>query len=345
MPDATRPMTIAGRLAIVFTVVGGAVLQAGVSLTKSIRERGVSIESRSLRVPPFRIESKGGAWEVSGLPPPSRASNIAVVDTCVLDPELGKLSVTLTEAADSATVSVWFAAENRERLTPFLIRIERGGDSILGWDVKTAFGAERPTGPNKTRVALWACSHADSIEDVQLLARVADHFWHNQELDSPPGSYNRLVKINLRLLEIVPHETALYGTTAWLLWSKWVSWKQDPKSMPDGKTKLDEALALLARGDKANPGDATFLLEAGTVLMPVVKHHRPDLAPTVDDYLRRAAEAATAGKIAVRARRTYAGFLFSREQYATARSWYRKLLEVAPNNEVARRRLRELRER
>jgi len=320
----------------------------GQELEAALRQTGATIESKTFGLKPVRLVFREGAWRVVEFEPPLRVTVVAVRGSSDLDPALAEVRLRFVDGAETTEVTLWLAPEAgapTNNPVPFLLGLGPEGVRNLTWDVQMTTDDSPSRTPDKDRVALWVHRHAARLKDPEFLMAVSDHFWHNQELDDPPGSYNRLVDLNLRALELAPHAVSLYGTTAWLLWSKWVSWQQDPKSMPGGKTKLDEALALLTRGDRANPGNAEFLCEAGSVLLPVIRYHRPDLAAVAEGYLRRAAETAQGGKIAVKAWRTYAGLLFRGGRYEEAARWYRKLLEAAPESEVARRRLRQISER
>ncbi len=313
---------------------------------EALRRTGATIESDTFDLKPFRIVFLDGAWQALDLEPPRRGTVAAVRSSSDLDPALTEVRLHFEDGARTAAVTLWLApgtGASAGTPLPFLLGLDGKGARKLTWDVRMTTGNGPPQTPDKDRVALWVHRHAARIDDPEFLVTVSDYFWHNQELDRPPGSYSRLVDLNLRALELAPHAVSVYGTTAWLLWSNWVSWKQDPQSIPGGGTKLDEALALLARGDRANPGNAEFLYEAGTVLLPLVQYHRPDLAPLAGSYLRRAAEAARGrGAIALKAWRAYAGHLYRHGRYEQAARWYRKLLRQFPETEVAERRLREM---
>jgi len=327
-----------GCVTVVWIMLAGLLLSAAPPSPGPFLRGGFTLESKSLGMAPLRIEYRNGSWQATRVPPSLRVTAVEAAASGSPDPDLSEVRICLKDEGRPAVLSVLLSPDREGRPSPFLLRLTRDGSCTYEWNFIMTCG-NVPREPDRARVASWVCEHVDSLDDSAFLMQVSDYFWHHQDQDSPPGSYNRVIRINLRILELEPDAAGLCGTTAWLLWSKWVSWKLQPESMPDGATALDRALALLARGVQAHPQDPRFLLEAGTVLMPLVRRHRPDLAPLMENYLRQAAEAARSGRIAVRAWRTYAGILLQQRRYSEAARWYRRVLEIDPGNEIARRQL------
>ena len=338
------PILVAG----ICLLCGSELTAGGVPLTAAVQASGVTLESKRLDIAALRIVHERGAWTARHVPPETRILDITIRNESSLSPTLGEIRMTLIEGEQRGTLTLWVTEtsdQGEEHLAPFLLRVESEDVAGVIWDIGLRFGSGPMRYPDKDRATLWIYRNAAHIDDTALLVAAAENVWHNPDLDDPPGSFNRIIDLNKRLLDIDPHAVDTYGTTAWLLWSKWVTWTQDPASMPDGATKVDEALALLARGDKANPGNAHYLFEAGSVLIPLVQYHRQDLRPVLEDYLRRAAKGATSPpSFVVKARRTYASHLFMVGEVAKARYWYRRVLDVDPDNEVATRRLRRIAE-
>lgn len=291
------------------------------------------------------IMRDGDTWRIREVLPPVTVTAITTTETSDLDPDLARMHIAFSENHEEGILRIWFDKPTERGGLPKPFFAELKGETILvqDWDVSMRQGSAEPIQPDRDQVALWVYEHGDRMQDVSFVAVVADHIWHHQHLDSPPGSFNRIIDLNRRIIELRPHHADTYSTTAWLLWSKWVTWSMHPERMPDGETKLDEALELLEAGEKQNPRSADFLFQAGTVLMPVARHHKPELTERVESYLRRAAETAGDGPLAVATRRTLAAHYFRHNQPALAQRWYRKLLEADPDNTVAKQRLEELR--
>ncbi|MBN2449632.1 MAG: hypothetical protein JXR77_04545 [Lentisphaeria bacterium] len=343
--------TISGRRWWVLGVALAAWLAAGRGLAAEgpalrwLRSQPVTVRPEGLGLDPFTVSRRGESWEAVPEDKDLTLSEVRFEETSSLDPALAELALRAVDAEATATIRLWLAVggeKGRESVSPFFAEMRMGGDIRQSWDVRLAATGAPDLEPDRDRVSLWAYEHRQVLSDPEFVATIADHFWHHQGLDRPPGSYNRLIDMNLRIIELAPREADAYSTTAWLLWSKWVSWKTDPERMPDGEGKVEKALALLAQGEKLNGNAPDYLYQAGTVLTPLMRFHRPDLHDTVRDYLLRAATAAGDGPLAVRTRRALAAHFFLRQEYDQATLWYRRLLEVDPENEVATRRLREI---
>lgn len=204
------------------------------------------------------------------------------------------------------------------------------------------------TGVDLTRTVAWCLTHQDEIVDPDVAVALGEHLWHHQDEDSPPGSYNGIIAFAYRQVELDPQAVRAYTDTAWLLWSKWVSWKQDPERMPDGEHRVEEALALVRRGSEANPDSARYHYDAGMTLMPLARSHLPDLYPVVNRYLERAEALTDDLKRRGLIRRQLGHNYRLMGETDAAAQWYRRALELDPDNGPARdclKRLLETKER
>ena len=280
------------------------------------------------------------------------------------DPRWAGLAVISAErvgdaASPGGIVSVWLDArmlEGKLVLTPVLAEqklmatvvggaLQPAQQTLAVEMVCSVGGVALPAVPADSALALrWVLADLKQATDPALLMLLSDYLWHHGDLDTPPGSFNTIIRLHYRVVELDPQATPVYTTTAWLLWSKWVSWKMDPLKMPDGKSKVKEALKLLKRGEKANPGNAEYLCDSGTTMMSLARFHRADLYPFVFDQLKKADQNATAEqtKLKVRVRLTIAHNYRHLKQWDDAATWYRAVLELDPQNEVATRCLKQV---
>ncbi|MBT3374161.1 MAG: tetratricopeptide repeat protein [Lentisphaerae bacterium] len=193
-----------------------------------------------------------------------------------------------------------------------------------------------------TQTTAWCLEHLDELRDPELAAVLGEHLWHHQNEDSPPGSYNGIIALAYRQVELDPQVVRAYTDTAWLLWSKWVSWKQDPEGMPDGEDGVTRALALLRRGAEANPDSARYHYDAGMTLMPLARSHLPDLYPTVNRHLERAVDLSDDLRLRILAGRQLGHNFRLAGDVDSAERWYRRVLELDPDNIPAKDCLRRL---
>jgi len=124
--------------------------------------------------------------------------------------------------------------------------------------------------------------------DTGLMLECSHFYWHNQMLDSPPASYNNMIKIGYRYLELVPKDEEEYLNTTWLLWSRWVTFKQFKEKNPDandeilkknfpfGHNGLALALELLKSGQRITK-TASFYYSSAEAMWPVARFHDPSL--------------------------------------------------------------------
>ncbi|MFP4176128.1 MAG: tetratricopeptide repeat protein [Candidatus Brocadiia bacterium] len=185
----------------------------------------------------------------------------------------------------------------------------------------------------------WGLNNRDELVSSAVIDVISDYLWHNQGLDSPPGSYNGILKLLDRRIELDPMNNSQYCDAAWLWWSKWVRWKDNPEEMPDGEEGVEKALKLLKKGRAANPKDPEYYFEAAMTINPLARFHVSEQYDFVEAFLLRAEELVSEenDEMLVRVRKSIAHMYRLREMPERAIQWYRKVLEVDPENEVANR--------
>ena len=330
---------------------------------------GTVVPARGPR--PATVGLSGQAFELRSESLPVRAARLAfdsgdVAVLSVVSEPPGDWSFSLTPAAGAAepltiTATATTAAVAYElryllaladgdgsvvrRLTPLLVMATAtGAEATSDREVvqTTDFCLVRGRGGERVeadmdRATLWALAHLEELVDPGLISQLSEHLWHNQMLEKQVGSYNGIIAFGCRQLELEPHNIDAYTTTAWLLWSKWVSWRNSPERMPDGEHRLDEAVALLQRGRRLNPDSARYHYEAGITIMPVARFHQRELYALVTDLLKNADQLATDTKLKIRARLSLGHCFRHWDRDAEALAWYRKVLELDAGNEVATR--------
>lgn len=182
----------------------------------------------------------------------------------------------------------------------------------------------------------------DRVTDQDQLARCTDFYWHNAGYENPPGSFNNVIRIGYRIIALDPQATSTYTGIAWLLWSKWVTWKKNPENMPDGETKADESIALLMRGRKANPTNAEYHLDAAQTIEPFARHHQPARNAFVLESYALADRYAQVDSIKIRARLSTGHVLRRLGEKEKALRSYEAVLVLDPQNRVALRCIEEL---
>ncbi|MEO5667689.1 MAG: tetratricopeptide repeat protein [Bdellovibrionota bacterium] len=185
--------------------------------------------------------------------------------------------------------------------------------------------------------------NVERVRDKGVLLGCMDFYFSNQDLDPQPGSFNAVVRLGYRVLELDPSEVETYGNVSWLLWSKWVSWKEDPARMPDGQNKLAEAVALLDRGETFNSQSVEYFIEAANTLWPVAEYHDASLYARVIRWYRSANEGlATSDPRKIRTLLNLGHIHRKLGLKPDARRYYEAVLEIDPDNAVALRSLKSL---
>ncbi len=109
-------------------------------------------------------------------------------------------------------------------------------------------------------------SNLSREKNLDKLNECTDFYWHNGDGDGLPGMWNKVIKINYRILELDPEDGDTYTTTAWLLWSNYAAWTKRPSEIPNGEKKADEAIALLRKGRFNLSRDYNYHVVSGRVL-------------------------------------------------------------------------------
>lgn len=125
------------------------------------------------------------------------------------------------------------------------------------------------------------------------------------------------------MLEIEPEQEELYGSLAWLLWSKWATWHQSPGAMPDGEGKDLEAIKLLEAGGGVLASSASYWLSAEQVICP--------LANQLGDRAQQ-----------IRARLDLGHATRNPGKLVEARAWYNPVIELELSNPLALKELEKL---
>ncbi len=177
--------------------------------------------------------------------------------------------------------------------------------------------------------------------DVDLLYTCANFYWHHPQFDRTPA-YAKEIKIYRRLLEVDPSNIDNYSLLSWFLWSDWVTWKKDPKKMPGGKNLAAEAVKVLENGAKVHPKDGDYYYKAAQIIEPLARHYLPeDYAFVIKNYLL-ADQFANRAYLKTQSRLFIACIYRDQKKPKQAVAWYRKVLEVDPQNRDALLNLKEL---
>lgn len=179
--------------------------------------------------------------------------------------------------------------------------------------------------------------------DTDLLRECMGFYLDNQQFDNPEGSYNKAIRLGYQIVNIDRQDIDTYTTMAWLLWSKWVCWTKKPNRMPDGEGKADEAIELLNWGKQWNPKSARFYIESADTIWPLAKHYRTDLYGFLIENYRKAENLTGANDLLKVRVRLNLGHIYRQIGIKeSAIYWYKKAMEIAPNNEIADRYLAQL---
>ncbi|MAX27744.1 MAG: hypothetical protein CMJ19_24890 [Phycisphaeraceae bacterium] len=193
-------------------------------------------------------------------------------------------------------------------------------------------------------IGTWVKSDLKNCIDVELMCQLNEFYWHHGHLDNPPGSFDSIINISYRVLELEPDTASIYADTAWLLWSRWVTWKQEPEKMPIGENDDKTAIALLLRGRKACPDNASYHFDAAMTVWGLARHHKPEYWGFILDSLKLARKTVKPDNqwLNVRIRTTLGHVYRQLEQFDDARKAYQSVLEVDPENDIAKRLLKEM---
>lgn len=172
--------------------------------------------------------------------------------------------------------------------------------------------------------------------DTGLLKECMGFYIDNQQFDSPQGSYNKAIRIGYRIVTIDHKDIDTYTTIAWLLWSKWVSWTKNPNRMPDGEGKADQAVELLNWGKQWNRKSERFYKESADTIWPLAKYYRTDLYEfVIENYRKADLLAGENDLVRVRVRLNLGHAYRQIHEKQNAIYWYKRVLELAPANDIA----------
>lgn len=199
--------------------------------------------------------------------------------------------------------------------------------------------ADEGSGPEPDCLAVLAS--VQSQTDLQTLEYCADDFWHHPEKEPQPGSFNAILTLGYRMLEIEPIQEDLYGSMAWLLWSKWVTWHHSAGDMPDGEGRDLEALALIERGGRIFPDSASYWSNAVGVILPLARRYQHHLFPLIIDWALKVDRLGDVEQ-QIRARLNIGLIYLQMKQFADAKVWLKRVLELDPAHPIALRELKKL---
>lgn len=190
----------------------------------------------------------------------------------------------------------------------------------------------------------WVKSHLDTCIDIELMSQLTEWYWHHGQADIPPGSFDSIIKISYRLVQLEPQSPQVYCNAAWLLWSRWVSWTQDKEKMPVGENDDQTAIAFLLKGRKACMDDASYHYEAAMTVWGLARHHKPEYWDFILDSLKLAEKSVKPDNtwLHTRIRLTLGHVYRQLKDTDNALKAYRSVLEIDPKNEVANRIIDEL---
>jgi len=182
----------------------------------------------------------------------------------------------------------------------------------------------------------------EDSEDVELMARCMDFYWHHQLLDWPPMSYSNVIELSRRYVQLESDDVEVYVDAAWLLWSRWVTWKIHPARMPIGEAGDKAAQQLLLEGREKNMANGQYHYEAAKAMWPVAKYHDSTYYSFVIDSLKLAEKYPESDKAHAATCKLLGHTYRAMKDLKAAANWYEKGLESAPDDEVLTRMLREV---
>lgn len=192
------------------------------------------------------------------------------------------------------------------------------------------------------RAAAWVLNHLDAVYDADILNACTDYYFHSPGDEHDTSGYSRSVACTNRMIVLDPQAIDLYTTNAWLLWSNWVTWKQDPQQVTEGPAKLKQAIRLIRQGRAANPDSAAYHYDAANTMTPLALHHLPDLMDWVIQYYHHAEALAKDKALRTQICKVLGHRYRIQGKTTEAMRWYRITLELDPENEVAQRYLKQL---
>ncbi len=184
-----------------------------------------------------------------------------------------------------------------------------------------------------------AIDDLNRLADARTIDQLVDFLWHHQRLDDPPGSYNHVIALQKRAIEIDPGYRQQYFDTAWLLYSQWVMWNNNPEKTPSMESKINEAIEVLEKGSEEFGKSAEYHYIAALTIDPQGWYNIPGVNEFAENMLMKADQLAgeEEQKLKIRVRLMLGVSFRRREMEEEAEKWFRRILELDPENEAARR--------
>lgn len=176
-------------------------------------------------------------------------------------------------------------------------------------------------------------ANLQNVYNQDVLYDCINYYWHH----SGDELRDKTIAMHYRLTELDPHNADIYGSCAWLLWSKWVNWTKDPVNCPGGEGKKEESVALFEKGLKINQNSLEYAEAYASHMYGFLE----DWAASIKLWQRVDSMASDVHTKSL-ARRSVAHSYRKLGQIESAKEWYRKVLEVDPENTVAKNWLKEL---
>jgi hypothetical protein len=195
---------------------------------------------------------------------------------------------------------------------------------------------------NSDQVCANLVANINKSRNVELMYECYDFYWHGGN-DPLGGQFTSMVKIGRRVVAVNPQDAQMYTGTAWLEWSGYVTWLKNPSEVPDGAGRADSAVQLLNQGLKYLGEDPLFRKDVADTIWPLAKNYRKDFFPFVITNYEAMLDLTKDVKLKVRAALNI-GHIYRRDLQDTALAivWYKKVLEMEPDNKVAKNYLEQL---
>jgi len=171
--------------------------------------------------------------------------------------------------------------------------------------------------------------------DLGQIYLCMDIYWHGEQQDNPPGSYTNIIRLLDRAEELDPSQWDNFTTAAWLLYSQWVAWHQDPVHNYYGKDKDQAAEREIMKGRRTHMRNFTFHLDSGAVMELMAENYLPAYFPFVQDCFKLAYKAAGADGEKVRALLNLGDSYRHSGDKRRALKAYKKVLKIDPSNQTA----------
>lgn len=178
--------------------------------------------------------------------------------------------------------------------------------------------------------------NVQNTRDLELLQTCYDFFWANPDLDPLGGQFTSMILIGKRVVKLVPTAATYYTNTAWLDWSGYATWLRDPESVPDGEFRAEDAIELLESGMPYLGNNLAYLKDCADTIWPLASYHKKNLLPWVVDRYQKVFHLSPDQTIRIRVGLNL-GHLYRKDisDKVIAIEWYKKVLEIDPDNAVA----------